>query len=52
MLPKSKKKSFINGIVKPAKIGSCDECRGKTLCATCNFQINDNKDFEANLYSL
>ena len=27
----------------------CDKCGGKLLCATCNFQINENKEFEAKL---
>ena len=27
----------------------CDKCRGKTLCAKCNIQINQNGEFEANL---
>ena len=49
MLPISWKKSFNNGIVMPAKNGRCDKCRGKILCATCNNQINKNKEFEANL---
>ena len=49
MLPKSWKKSFNNGIVIPAKMRRCDKCRGKILCATCNNQINENKEFEANL---
>ena len=25
------------------------ECRGKILCITCNIQINENKELEANL---
>ena len=27
----------------------CDKCRGKILCVTCINQINENKEFEANL---
>ena len=49
MLPKSWIKSFNNGIVIPAKMRGCDDCRGKILCVTCNNQINEIKEFEANL---
>ena len=30
----------------------CDKCRGKILCATCNNQVNENKELEANFYLL
>ena len=49
MLPKLWKKSFINGIVIPAKMKRCDENGGKILCVTCNNQMNENKEFEGNL---
>ena len=49
MSPKSWKKSFSNGIAIPAKMRRCDNSKGKILCATCINQINQNKDFEANL---
>ena len=44
MLPKSWKKSSNIRIVIPAKMRNCDKCRGKTLCATCNSQINEKKN--------
>ena len=43
------KKSFNNGIVIPAKIRGCDKCRSKILCKTCINQVNENKEFEADL---
>ena len=49
VLSKSWKKSFNKGIVIPVKMRRCDKCRGKILRATCNNQINENKEFEANL---
>ena len=48
MLPKSWKKSFNNGIIIPVKMRRCDECKGERLCMTCNNQVNENKEFEAN----
>ena len=27
----------------------CNECKDEILCVTCNNQINENKEFEANL---
>ena len=50
ILPRSGKKSFKNGNVIPAKMKSCDECKDKTLCMTCNNQVNENKEFEASLF--
>ena len=49
MLSKTWKKSFSNGIAIPAKMRRCDNSKSKILCATCINQINQNKDFEANL---
>ena len=47
MLPKSRKKSFKNGIVLPTKMRRCNECKGEILCDGCNNQVNENKEFEA-----
>ena len=49
MLPRSRKKSFNNGIVIPTKMRQCNACKEGILCTTCNNQINENKEFEANL---
>ena len=49
MLPRSWKKSFNNGIIIPTKTRWCIECKNEILCTTCNNQINENKEFEANL---
>ena len=27
----------------------CNECNNKKMCYKCNIQINENKEFEANL---
>ena len=27
----------------------CDECKGEKKCVTCNNQVNENKEFEANV---
>ena len=48
-LPRSWKKSFNNGIVIPTKMRHCNACKDGILCVTCNNQINENKEFEANL---
>ena len=52
MLPRSWKKSFHNGIVIPTKMSHCNACKDGILCITCNNQINENKEFEANLNEL
>ena len=49
MLPRSWKKSFDNGIIIPAKLRFCNECNDKKMCDKCKNQINENKEFEANL---
>ena len=49
MLPSSWKKSFNNGIIIPTKMRRCDICHDKLLCENCNNQVNENKEFEANL---
>ena len=48
MLPKSWKKSFDNGIIIPTKMRQCNACNDGILCTTCNNQINENKEVEAN----
>ena len=52
MLPKSWKKSFDNGIIIPAKMRFCNECNNIKVCNKCNYLINENKEFEANLNEL
>ena len=52
MLPRSWKKSFKNGVKIPTKMRQCNSCRDGILCTTCNNQINENKEFEANLNEL
>ena len=52
MLPRSWKKSFDSGIIIPKKMRFCNECDDKKLCNKCNNQINENKEFEANLNEL
>ena len=49
MLPRSWKKSINNVIVIPEKMKRCDERNDKILCMTCNNDVNENKEFEANL---
>ena len=49
MLPRSWKKSFDSGIIIPTKMRFCNECNVKKVCNKCNNQINENKEFEANL---
>ena len=38
-LPKSWKKSFNNGVVKPTKMRFCNECKDKNLYTKCKNQI-------------
>ena len=52
MLPRSWKKSFDGGIIIPTKLRFCNECNVKKVCNKCNNQINENKEFEANLNEL
>ena len=49
MLPRSWKISFNNGVIIPTKMRQCNACKDGILCATCNIQINKNKEFAANL---
>ena len=52
MLPRSWKKSFDNGVIIPKKMRFCDKCNNIKMCDSCNNQINENKEFEANLNEL
>ena len=49
MLPRSWKKSFESGKIIPTKMRFCDGCNDNKMCIKCNNQINENKEFEANL---
>ena len=49
MLPRSCKKSLNNGVIIPTKMKQCNACKDGILCATCINQINETKEFEANL---
>ena len=49
MLPRSWKNSINNGNIIPTKMRHCNACKDGTLCVTCKNQINENKEFEANL---
>ena len=52
ILPRSWKKSFENGVIIPTKMRQCNSCKDGILCSTCINQINENKEFEANLNEL
>ena len=52
LLPKSWKKSFHSGIIIPTKTRFCNECNDKKMCKKCNKQVNENKEFKANLNEL
>ena len=52
MLPRSWKKSFDSGMIIPTKMKFRNECNVKKMCDKCNNQINENKEFEANLNKL
>ena len=52
VLPRSWQKSLNNGIVIPTKLTQCNERKDGTLCTTCNNQINERKEFEANLHQI
>ena len=49
MLPRSREKSFYNGIIIPTKMRLCNECKGEILCDGYNNQVNENEEIEANL---
>ena len=48
LLPKSWKKSFDSGVIIPEKMRFGNECNDKKVCNKCNYQINQNKEFETN----
>ena len=52
MFSTSWKKSFNNGIGIPAKMRFCNECSKEKYCDRCYNQVNEIKDFEANLILL
>ena len=49
MITRSWKKSLNNGFDIPTKMKQCNECKDGILCTLCINQINENKEFEANL---
>ena len=52
MLPRSWKKSFDSGIIIPMKKRFCNESNEKKMRIKCNNQINENKEFRADLNEL
>ena len=52
MLPRSWKKSFDSEKIIPTKKRLCNECNDNKMCIKCNNQINENKEFNANLNEL
>ena len=44
MLPRSWKKSFVNGVTIPKKMRFCNGCNDKKMCNKSNNQINENKE--------
>ena len=50
ILPRSWKKSINNGIIIPVKMRRCNEYNDEILCITCTNQVNEHKEFAANLY--
>ena len=52
MLPRSWKKSFDSGINIPTRMRFFNECNDQKVCNKCDNQINENKEFEANLNEL
>ena len=46
------KKSFNIGVVIPAELRFFKACNDKIMRNRCNIQVNENKEFEANLYLL
>ena len=49
MLPRSWNKSFDSGIIIPTKMRFCIECDDNKMCVKCKNQVNEKKEFEANL---
>ena len=52
MLPRYWKKSFDSGIIISTRKRFCNECNDEKMCNKCSNQINENKEFEANLNEL
>ena len=52
MLPRSWKESFDSGIIIPTRSRFCNKSNVKKMCNKCNNQINENKEFSANLNEL
>ena len=46
------KKLFDSGVIIPTKLRFYNECNDSKMCDKCNFQINEKKEFEANLNEL
>ena len=42
-------KSFNHGIIIPTKMRRCNKRKGEIFCDRGDNQINENKDFEANI---
>ena len=49
LLARSWKKSFFNRVVTLAKMRQYNNCNGEILCMTCNNQVIENKELEANI---
>ena len=49
MLPRFCEKSFNSGVFKPGKMRFGNKCNDKTLCDECDNQVNEKKEFQANL---
>ena len=52
LFPKNWKKSFNSGTIIPTKMKFCNGCNDKKVCDKCNNQVNEIKEFEANLREL
>ena len=49
LLPRRWKKSLDSGIIIQEKKIFCNECKDKKTSNSCNYQINETKEFEAKL---
>ena len=49
MWPKKWEKSFIIGVVIPAKLRFCNDGNDKVICDSCDNQVKENKKIEAML---
>ena len=52
MLPRSWPKSFNNGSLILTKLRRFNDWKDRIQCTTCNNQIDENKEFEANVNEL